>query len=301
MGGAGCPDADSARQVGRSAGMQVIGKGKGVRPGRPGAFSSAAFGANAFSVGRPDEEVYLAPGMPGGVSAAELKALSVPLQMLVMEAWFRANFHAAPYGPSGDATDPALELAGEFGGVAQGQAIEQLGRTLAGEASAWVTETGLDRIAAEARLGIVIASADPRFRRPDTAEAAVLARLDAAEKALAKLQSPHGGIGHNNPPDGPLTPEEQVDASAAVAELREEAAATRPDPSRAQRAAQVLAKVAATVGRWIWKRAEMGIDEAIKKAAGAGGIFTAADAMDAWQKLNALVEAVGRWISVLGS
>lgn len=281
--------------------MQPLGKGKAVRPGWSGAFGGAPIGVTPIGAGTPDEEVYLAPGMPEGVSAAEFKALPMPLQMVVMEAWFRANFYPAPYRPSEDTTDPALELAGEFGGVAQGQAIETLGRALATESRTWVTETGLDRIAAEARLGIVIASADPRFRRPDTAEANVLARLEAVEKALAKLQPPHGGIGHNNPPDGPLTREEQAEASAAVAELREEASATRPDPSRAQRAAQVLAKAALAVGRWIWKRAEMAADEAIKKAAGAGGIITAADAMDAWQKLNALVEAVGRWISLLGS
>jgi hypothetical protein len=59
----------------------------------------------------------------------------------------------------------------------------------------------------------------------------------------------------------------------------------------------VLAKVAAAVGRWIWKRTEMATDEAIKKAAGAGGVITVADALDAWQKLTTLLETVGRWIS----
>jgi hypothetical protein len=122
---------------------------------------------------RLDQEVYLAPGMPEGVNAAELGALPVPLQVLVMEAWFRANFHPAPYRPSGDSTDPTLELAGEFGEVTQGQAIETLGRALATETRIGATETALDRIAAAAPLGNVIASADPRVSRRDTAEATI--------------------------------------------------------------------------------------------------------------------------------
>lgn len=279
--------------------MQPLGKGKALRPASGGVWGSLKWGEDRW--GAPAAEVYLAPGMPDGVSAAELKALSVPLQIVVMEAWFRANYHHAPYRPSGDATDPVRELAGEFGEVAQGQAIEMLGRILADETRAWAPEAGLDRIAAEARVGIVIASADPRFRQSGTVQDAILARLEAAEKALAKLQSPHGGIGHNNPPEGPLTREEQAEAFTALAELREEASATRPDASRAQRAAQVVAKMAAVVGGWIWKRAEMIIDEALKTAARAGTFFTVADVMDAWLKLTALVEAVGSWISLIGS
>lgn len=267
--------------------MQFLGKDKALRPGRSGAIGGAPIGTVPIGAGTSGEEVYLAPGMSEGVSAAELKALPVPLQMVVMEAWFRANFHPAPYRPFGDTTDPVLELAAEFGEVVQGQGIEKLSRTLTEETQTWANERGLDRIVAEARFGVVIASADPRFRRHDTEEAALFARLDMAEKALAKLQPPRGGIGHNNPPDGPLTLEERAEASAAVVQLREEVSATRPDASRAQQAALVLAKVAAAVGSWIWKRVEMAIDEAIKKAAAAGSVISVADAMDAWQKLTA--------------
>jgi hypothetical protein len=300
MGCTGCSGADGTRRVGRGAGMQPLGKGKALRPGWSGVIGGAPEGVTPIGASTPDTEVYIAPGMSEGVSAAELKTLPIPLQMVVMEAWFRANFHPAPYQPSGDTTDPALELAGEFGAVAEGQAIETLGRTLAAETLKWATEGGLDRIAAAARLGIVIASADPRFRRPDTAEAVILARLVAAEKALARLQPPHGAIGHNNPPDGPLTREEQAEASAAVAELREEVSATRPDSSRVQRAAQILARVAATVGRWIWMRVEMATDEIIKKAVGPITAVVGLDALDAWQKLTALAEAVGQWVSLIG-
>jgi hypothetical protein len=303
MGCAACSGTHGARRLARGIGMQPLGKGKAVRRGLSGVIGGAPLGMTPIGAGTPDEEVYLAPGMPSGVSASELKALPVPLQMLVMEAWFRANFHPAPYQPSGDSTDPVLELAGEFGRAAQGQAIETLGRALLVETRIWVTETGLDRIAAAERLGIVIGSADPRVSRRDTAEATILARLDGVEKALAKLQPPRGGIGHNNPPDGLLTREEHAEASAAVADLREDASAGRPDPSRAQRAMQALGKVAAALGHRIWNRvAEMTIDEAIKMtvvAVGLGGLVPGA--LDTWQQLNALIAAVGRWISLLGS
>lgn len=278
--------------------MQPLGKGKALRPSRGGAWGRATWGVDVWGGAGP-QEVYLTPGVPEGVSAAELKALPVPFQRVVMEAWFRANFQPAPDRPSSEATDPALKLTSEFGEVADGQAIETLSRMLAAEARFWAAEAGFYGIAAEARLGIVIASADLQSRPPKAAaQAELLWRIEAVERALAKLQPPHGGIGHNNP-DDPLTREEAAEASAAITELREEASATRPDVSRAQRAAQTLAKAAAAVGRWIWTRAGMATDEAIKKAAGAGGVFTVADAMNAWQGLTALVEAVGRWISLL--
>ncbi|MFO0200008.1 MAG: hypothetical protein ACK530_15570 [Alphaproteobacteria bacterium] len=235
------------------------------------------------------ERVYRAPGAPGGVAAAELKTLPVPLQMLVMEAWFRAKFQPAPQHPAGAERDLELELTGEFGGIVAGESVAALARALSAEARVWVTE----------------ASADPRFQRPETAQEVILARLENVEKALAKLRPAHGGIGHNNPPDGPLTPEEHTEASTAIAELREEASAARPDTSRVQRARQVLAKVAEAVGRWLWKRAEIVIDEFLKevgkKAAHPAVVaFGALIAFDGWQKLMALLDAIQRWIGSLG-
>ncbi|MCA3425506.1 MAG: hypothetical protein INF34_02285 [Roseomonas sp.] len=148
------------------------------------------------------------------------------------------------------------------------------------------------------------ASADPRFQPPETAQEVILARLEDVEKALAKLRPAHGGIGHNNPPDGPLTPEEHIEASTAIAELREEASAARPDTSRVQRARQVLAKVAEAVGRWLRKRAEIVIDEFLKELAKKAALptvaFGAVYAFDGWQKLMALLDAIQRWIGSLG-
>ena len=234
------------------------------------------------------ERVYRAPGAPGGVTAAELKTLPVTLQMLVMEAWFRAKFQPAPQHPAGAESNPELELTGEFGGIVAGQSVAALAHALSAEARVWVTE----------------ASADPRFQRPETAQEAILARLEDVEKALAKLRPAHGGIGHNNPPDGPLTPEEHTEASTAIAELREEASAARPDTFRVQRARQVLAKVAEAVGRWLWKRAEIVIDEFAKELGKKAALPTVAlgtvYAFDVWQKLTALLDAIQRWIGSLG-
>ena len=235
------------------------------------------------------ERVYRAPGAPGGVTASELKALPVTLQMLVMEAWFRAKFQPAPQHSAGAESNLELELDGEFGGIVAGQSVAALARGLSAEARVWVTE----------------ASADPRFQRPETAQEVILARLEDVEKALAKLRPAHGGIGHNNPPDGPLTPEEHTEASTAIAELREEASAARPDTSRVQRAAQVLARVAEAVGRWLWKRAEMMADEFLKELAKlparpAGVAVGAFFAFDGLQKLTALLDAIQRWIGTPG-
>ena len=250
------------------------------------------------------KRVYRAPGAPGGITAGELKALPVPLQMLVMEAWFRAKFQPAPQHPAGAESNPELELTGEFGGIVAGQSVAALARALSAEARVWVTETSLEHMATEARLGIAIASTDPRFQWPETAQEVILARLEDVEKALAKLRPAHGGIGHNNPPDGPLTPEEHTEASTAIAELREEASAALPNTSRVQRAAQVLAKVAEAVGRWLWKRAEIVIDEYAKELGKKAAYTTVAlgtvYAFDGWQKLTALVDAIQRWIGTPG-
>ena len=260
--------------------MQYLGKGKALRPesGGSGLFGPALTSPPlTFSAA---EEVYLAPGMPGGFSDSELRNQSSPVQFLVMSAWFRANFRQA-FDRSADVeSGPALTLANEFDSLVAEQSIATLTEALLDEAPVWV-ERGVEA--------------------PDAAEGAntLCARLDEVEEALAKLQPARGGIGHNNPPDGPLTGEEHAEASKAITELREQSSSTRPDSSRTQRAAQSLAKVSEVVGRWIWKRVEIAIDEVIKKGVGTASVLGIVYAMDAWQNLTGLLEAVGRWISQL--
>lgn len=284
--------------------MKFLGKGKALRPGWSGAMGAAPIGAAPIG-GMPAEEVYLAPGMPQGVSTAELMALSVPLQMWVMGAWFRANHKPAPPASTRRTLDPQQALIGEFGSRLD-ESIAALAQALRAEAPAWVEVDDLEQIVAKARIGIVIASADPRVHRLSATQASILARLEAVEAALAELKPPHGGLGHNNPPDGPLTSEEHAEASAAVAELKEEVSARQPDTSRVQRAVHALSNTISKLGGWLLRRfqkaAQTIAEEEVEQLARTAirRITGHADVQAAYERLTDVVEAVQRWIQLLG-
>jgi hypothetical protein len=219
--------------------------------------------------------------MADGVSSTELRAMPPPLQNIVMEAWFRANFRPAQAYFSADIFSPELELIKEFSGAVPKDVCTALGKRLAEEASSWAAEEYIEQ-----NLG-------------NNWHKITILRLEEAEEALTKIETKHGGIGHNNPPDAPLTAEERREATEVLQELRKDVLTEKPPPARLQQAIAVLVKAGAAIGGWIWKRVELATDEAIKKAIGTSTIITVADAMDAWQKITALVEALGRWISVI--
>lgn len=269
--------------------MELPRKGKARRSG------AFRFGKSRFGDLIMDDVVYVAPGMPEGVSRAELKALPAPLQMVVMEAWFCANFQPAERNIENKIIHPALEIAREFGGVAATAAQHSLIMNLIKKSKAWEDLPELESFALQRQSGVTTEISHPVDAVSEYLEHEIFRRLGAVEAALAKLQSPHGCIGHNNPPDGPLTSEEQASVRVATADIQEELLAARPDVSKVRRAVQGLVHVAATVGTWIWKRVEVAVDEVAKRA----GLIAFGDAMTGWQALTAVIEAVGRWISLL--
>jgi hypothetical protein len=128
----------------------------------------------------------------------------------------------------------------------------------------------------------------------------IIERLEAAERALSLLAPQHGGIGHNNPPDGPLNPDEHRAATTAAAEIRAEVATEKPDLNRLRRAAEALSRAATAIGRWLAKRAEVAVDKYIEATVIAAGVLTAADIAGAGESLNALSHAARNWIRALG-
>ncbi|MGG5890832.1 hypothetical protein ACLF3G_27465, partial [Falsiroseomonas sp. HC035] len=177
-----------------------------------------------------------------------------------MEAWFRENFVPQVPQPQGEAwgadawgeitveEEPAPQpakawLAAEFGKVIPGFIIDSIAARFDQEAPHW---------------GLAPPPPDPL--------AEVLRRLDAAEAALAALRPAHGGLGHNNPPDGPLDAEEHQAAEGAVAELRAEAQSPTPDATRVRRIGVKIGKAATTIAAWIARHADTATGEAAKAA-----------------------------------
>ncbi|WP_146201966.1 hypothetical protein [Teichococcus aestuarii] len=220
-----------------------------------------------------------------------------------MEQWFRANYedpvHHMPVErgeyqyPFGGPYDAANVLHNEYDGIVPDEFIGELASRLEGESPNWAPVLDMrDEDAGE------WADHAPAVERPSRAE--ILRRLEAAEAALTKLAPQHGGIGHNNPPDGPLTAEEHREATAAVAEIRAEVAAQVPDRSRLRRAAEVVGRAAASISRWLAKRVEVAVDEAIKISVKATVVLTTADITGASDSLRALADTITRFVQGLG-
>jgi hypothetical protein len=96
----------------------------------------------------------------------------------------------------------------------------------------------------------------------------VRASLDAAEVALTALRPARGAIGHNEPPDLPLTEADGVEAAATTAALRREATSgAAPDATVVRSAVDQLDAVTLSIREWLVARgAGPAADEALDEA-----------------------------------
>jgi hypothetical protein len=251
-----------------------------------------SFTAPAFTL-VPGEVVYVVPGVPDGVSLTELNALPSGFQSFVMEAWFRANFRPVRVGERGVPKDPAVVIESEFQSAVPQPIRSGLAAALTAEAAAWVDENYATELAVAAQIGTVISAPHLGPAQQLQWRQEISARLDAMERALALVTPSPPGLGHNQPPDGPLSREEHAEVKQAVTELRSEVAASRPNAGIVGRATETLRRVAAAVGSRLLKAAESILTDGIKMAMGAAGYVV-------WRDLNNLIETLSRWISALG-
>lgn len=265
-----------------------------------------SWGSDAWGAPPPlPERVYETTQHPDGVSSSELEGMSSADQQDVMEQWFRSNFedpvHHMPVEsgeysyPLGGPYDAADELHGEFGGTVPEDIIDELASHLASETSDWAPALDQDDDSS--------GDAGEPVGEEILSRAEILRRLETAEAALAKLAPQHGGIGHNNPPDGPLTAEEHREAVAAVSAIREEVQSPRPNLSRAEKALLVIGTTAAILGKWFADRLTVPIDEfnraVARKIGEKVGDRAAEDALAAYEALKQAAAAVGPWLQSL--
>jgi hypothetical protein len=103
--------------------------------------------------------------------------------------------------------------------------------------------------------------------RPEIS-AKILSKLDALEAALAELTPAPPNIGHNLPPDEvglpPYDEQSRRDLEDAARQTRDEVASDAPNTQRLNATQSTFRKIGAAILKWIGKKLDLAVDEAIK-------------------------------------
>ena len=198
------------------------------------------------SFGRPLAEwAHVTPRFPNGISNSTLRTASTAVQQETALVWFLANlkpydlsgngpYGALNYAPGPYAPSPARAfhaLDGEFKGVLPEQLILSIGSTL-GNNWMWIDEPPFER---------------PQPENKGQFEVALLKALAQLSANIERLYTPHGGIGHNHPPnDVPLSPDEQAEALQTIEEVK----AAIKDPPKMKKAWSALQPALLKIGAW---------------------------------------------------
>lgn len=126
----------------------------------------------------------------------------------------------------------------------------------------------------------------------------VVERITALQQALEGLRPAYGGIGHNKPPpDNDLAAKKSTEIAEAANNINIEISKPEPDALAVGRSAQVLYGVL----EWAAVKANMALDEFLKKLAGGVGLATAVGLTQYWaevlQFVQSVVSASTKWLS----
>lgn len=132
----------------------------------------------------------------------------------------------------------------------------------------------------------------------------VVRRLDALEDLIRPLVSPHGMMGHNQPPEPlevehPCTPEEWLALKADVDALRQQAQQVTPDEAEISRATGRISRLGTQLMVWIGKRVEKGIDAAVVACGTAGGVSVVVNLDAIVASMGELVNAASVWLQTI--
>lgn len=98
--------------------------------------------------------------------------------------------------------------------------------------------------------------------------ARIISRLDSLEATLASLAAAPPNIGHNVPPDEvglpPYDDQSRRDLEEAARATREEVTEDAPDVDRLDTARSTFSKAGSAILKWIAKKLDLAVDEAIK-------------------------------------
>jgi hypothetical protein len=153
----------------------------------------------------------------------------------------------------------------------------------------------LDDIVREIEAGTQV-----RFGGPDELleRKVILERISALEDALEKLQPPHGGIGHNQPPpDNDIAIEKSAEIIEAANSIKTELRKDQPDALAAGRSALILKGIL----KWAAAKADMAVNVFVTALAGKMGYDAAIDLKGAWAEvlrvIHSIIIAVINWLS----
>jgi hypothetical protein len=269
----------------------------------------------ADSTGRPDlsvwNEVQLDPVSP----PPDLAGLTIDERADAIKSWFYANFEDPVENTPRDDGDYVYIWGGPyqaddiinsaFGGSVSEKFLEKVIGEIEDEGLNWVPNSGRVQAPEDSQR-----ENDPDPPDPHVLHAAMLERIATLESALAQVEMPQHGIGHNKPPepidfDG-VTPTDLREVEAAIAVLKSQPAVPAARPNDAERAvstlrfiASRLSSAAAATGRYFAKQADTFITaaakEAGKRAVQSPFWFTIIT------KIAAVADAAAHWLNSLGS
>lgn len=123
----------------------------------------------------------------------------------------------------------------------------------------------------------------------------ILARLSAIEAIIDTPKVTHVGIGHNNPPEEPLTDFDKGDIRLSIADLRKLLAKPSVEAGAVEQAAQPLISGKQKVGIWLGARLTVAVDviiEGLLKGVSWACAFTSAVAL--FHQLDDVVRLIGQ-------
>jgi hypothetical protein len=148
------------------------------------------------------------------------------------------------------------------------------------------TPQQLPRIAARIKAG-----STPRYgNAAERAERqAMLRRIAAIERQLLNSRPPHGGLGHNKPPEDDLAPAAEEALKTVKRELEKE----QPNAAVVAEKTSVLHDI----GKWLWRKVDRAVDSFMD---GIGKLGAASFAL--WpiaDQIGALVTMLTRWLGMI--
>lgn len=108
------------------------------------------------------------------------------------------------------------------------------------------------------------------------------------------------GIGHNQPPaEFAITKDDQIEALAAIATVRQEVVSASPSTSRLRASGQIIAQVASKLAKWIANKTDTAAEEFAKTIGKAAGVAVVGGIV-AWltlhSNLTVLVDILGKFV-----
>lgn len=198
--------------------------------------ASGGFGSEfgiEFGRSSPREIAYITPRFPAGIKGSGLAAQTLAVQTDTMVVWFKANFDPSPEPHFGfaEAAVRGKESISSATGFSDGTGFSEAGTFYSGGTAQQQFNAEFSRMIAQEQITAVAKlfpgdwvwkpePPDPSAISTFEIRDGILATLGDFEGNLRSLRPEHGGLRHNQGPEGPLDADEITTALRVAADVR---------------------------------------------------------------------------------